>query len=457
VQLRSKKARKSASLTRGALKAESRAFKRKLTGRDAMLLLPRSCRRALHRAGLFGYVTKTWRKHELGNAECVESMLYHCLQAVTPMQRKSMLQCSFSQPQRLALEKWMLQHRRLCREGSGAKQKSMEDCARSSMRLMCHEEEQSAPSPSRHVETQEGNMLLDKPLFGMVASSRRRLGRTSYRAKLAVGPFFVATSYSEDVDEIQARVKALLHMRRAFLAALQAPAMESEGSSSTARDDAESSYRAVQQAFKQALTVLQQEEASGCEAGGNPWHVRFFATVPAKAWVGRTLSTPCYATTATELQTGLDAWKVLAIARGAVYQGQHHLHAADEDADAHRHQLTWSKLRQAYVQIWTHAGRCPQKVEEALQRLERKKLHGMQPSPEPCSASQMEHVQEDADVPSDMHVMDPSLQGGQPGGSKSANEHSVSNTDIQFAAQTCIQRLLRHWVVRNDAFDHHFC
>jgi len=323
----------------------------------------------------------------------------------------------------------------------------IEDCRRS--KCAAAEQPSYVHSPSDAKQSEKVFLQNDKPLYGMISCSR--VGRTCYRAKLSVGPFTVLTSYSPDATEIQARVKSLVQMRSTFLAALESLARGTGGATLAEseigiRDGIDNSYRSVQLAFQHAVLLLQQEEVAACNSGRPPWQIRFFATVPAKAWVGKHLSTPTYATTAAELQRGLEAWRMLATARGAVYQGQHYLHSADGNA---RRELIWTQLRQAYVQIWTDAGRCPQKLNDTLQRQEVKKLHVTQPHVTAGRVEELGTPTQSSPASDPASTAHSEMPGGKPEGDKSATTHTASNHDTQFAAETCIRRLLRHWVVHD--------
>ncbi|CAE8741927.1 unnamed protein product [Polarella glacialis] len=100
-----------------------------------------------------------------------------------------------------------------------------------------------------------------------------------------------------------------------------------------------------------------------------------FATVPAKFWVGKILSTPRYTATAQGLAQGRSAWERLSEARALVHRGHTNRHTSL----AKRHspaQLSeaWGKLREVYLDVWEEAGHKRKLVDSQLQAGEHKML-----------------------------------------------------------------------------------
>lgn len=205
-----------------------------------------------------------------------------------------------------------------------------------------------------------------------------RPGRTLYRAKVIVGPFHLISDYHRDLAEVQRRLDVLLRVRSNVGGDVRSGA----------------SIRLIEGSFRDAVAT----EASRAAAGdGIRWRFQFFCSVPAKMWVGRALTTPCFILTAgcdtasgRGLEAGLRAWRRLQDARGLVVQGNRFTMACRHDPE--EFVASWARLRQAYIDIWAEAGRCPQQTCARLSRLEAERAARLQAG----SQTQMQTCREKA-------------------------------------------------------------
>mmetsp|Transcript_17405 Transcript_17405/g.40668 ORF Transcript_17405/g.40668 Transcript_17405/m.40668 type:complete len:552 (+) Transcript_17405:298-1953(+) len=293
---------------------------------------------------------------------CVEALLFQCLQRVDAQERKSILRTCFSQPQRLALEKWILQNKGLPKpaEGFGASPSDGFDSPGGRVEVTL---------PRQQAQQKAGG----SPNFGVQTHAAR--GRLSYRAKVIAGPFHLVTSYCKTRLEVQDRVQVLLRIRQSVTDAMKfhmtghcgsqsLTTMDKDGCVMPKTVNEETARDALAAAFQDAL----KQELGRVEH--RSWHVRFYMTVAARAWVGKALATPSYdASNQEDLSRGLEAWQLLAAARGPVCPGL----AAQDGAYLPR---IWAKVRQAYIEIWMKAGRKSEKIEKQLQKMELRRATG---------------------------------------------------------------------------------
>lgn len=167
-----------------------------------------------------------------------------------------------------------------------------------------------------------------------------------YRASACAGPFRLLTGYFKE------------HKQAAeHLALLQKVSQEvgCRGAAGSFLDEA------VECRFREAIADLGMAQAMTSQ-------IRFFATVPAKYWIGRQLKTPCLLLPE-GLQAGLDAWRKLRNARSSVYCGPcdplQRGHLAEEMEAA------WQTLRGAYSEVWSTVGNlAPERLAAKLLHLE---------------------------------------------------------------------------------------
>ncbi|CAJ1349039.1 unnamed protein product [Effrenium voratum] len=220
--------------------------------------------------------------------------LYQLLQRLSPERRRSLIERSFSQRQRLALERWILDAR-------------------------------PSPSPARGVRRKRSAEPMDKACQGRGVHCRVHGGRRLYRAHAAVGPFSVASRYDAK--------RATAERFRDVLAAMARRVAKARCAEE------------VEELFRRALV---EEPRKWGLNGREDMRLCFTASVPAKHWVGRSLATPRFGLT--ELDLGLQAWQRLTQARSD-------LNMRAPFQQTHDSERAWLSLSQAYVDVWAGHGR----------------------------------------------------------------------------------------------------
>lgn len=310
-----------------------------------------------------------------------QARLYKFLMRLSPEERRAALAGCFSQQQRLALEKWILQERskaaapaagragaassrakrrRHLRNGGppsvgagglrggevraavGAEKARLGGCCSGSpvaslRRRCCHRRR------SRTVALSDSTL----PLSGCRSVHKKlKNRRVSYCASVSAGPFKLDTSYFEDLVLVL-RFREVLKDIRAQVSC-----------AGSDKDRAE-------QLLREQIAELPQRSGLRPEDMG----LRFSVCLAAGFWVGRSLRSPQFAV-ATELDTGLEAWRRLEAARSAVYRGPGNrrtilvLHSLGEL------QAAWAVLRDVYIDIWVSAGTQRSRVVARLRSLE---------------------------------------------------------------------------------------
>lgn len=251
----------------------------------------------------------SWKSRQ----RCIEGKLYRLLKHLAPSARRRLLAQQFSQPQRLALERWIMAQKvplalRSSRRSASIAKGGLGKCLRA-----------PAVKPKRKMEgawLQTGGCRRSETgVYGIQCHLR---GQTLYRAKVTAGPFHLVTAYSRDLAEACLRLDVLLRIR------------------SRVRQLANSADLEVERSFREALveelaehrlsSIVSPQDAVG--------HLRFFTSVHAKRWIGRALHTPSFSTSGPGLDAGLRAWRRLRSARDC-----------------------WTQIRQSYIEAWAEAGR----------------------------------------------------------------------------------------------------
>lgn len=249
--------------------------------------------------------------------QCPEAQLYRLLRRLRPERRRHLAE-RFSQAQRLALERWILDGGLACQSGGGAR------------------------SPTPLGRATEGSKALRRGRRGPGRGVHCRVhgGRQLYRAAATVGPFHVASRYDADLTTAE-RFRDVLH--------------------GVARRVAEAtSDSEVERSFRAALADEPRKWGlNGCE----DMCLCFTVSVSAKHWVGRPLVTPRFALT--KLEEGLRAWRKLRQARALVGNGPMNRYSQKRlpNLDA-----AWQPLSQAFLDAWALAGRSA--VSKAARKLE---------------------------------------------------------------------------------------
>jgi len=295
---------------------------------------------------------------------CVEARVYALLRRLSPAGRRTLLQRSFTEPQRLALEQWILAQRngrpkqmeealafapamgnrcvaarRMCSDYSaGATATTAISTARAKLSAA---QGDCCTSISRLVSRSKSR----SGIYGIECHSRN--GKLLYRAGAMAGPFRITSGYLTDLTRARRYHEVLERIGRR---------VRSAGTS--ASDDVEASFR-------RALA----EEPSACGLGtGTDLGFRFFALIPARCWVGKALRTPCF-TVVDGLEAGLNAWRRLSDVRSLVYCGPA---AILDHHEPWQIIAAWRQLREAYAEVLTNGGYRLQLVDARIQALEKR-------------------------------------------------------------------------------------
>ncbi|CAK0799206.1 unnamed protein product, partial [Prorocentrum cordatum] len=197
--------------------------------------------------------------------------------------------------------------------------------------------------------------------------SHRRKGRLLYRASIVAGPFRITTGFSASPDRAEQHLQ-ILHSLRDRICAATGSAVEGGGY-----------CRGVEARFRAAVATEPRPLGFG---PGAP-RLYFYASVPAGYWVGRPLTTPSFPV-ADGLEVGLQAWRRLSEARGAVFLGRTNRYTMLQHHDPAELDAAWIRLRQVHIDIWSEVGRCPRRLASRLRELESRRRSRM-PSPSPAA------------------------------------------------------------------------
>jgi len=298
---------------------------------------------------------------------CVEARLCRLLAGLPPAARRALLLRLFTQPQRLALERWLLGRRG--RGGAG---------------LLGGPSSPPPPPPGERgsEDSKKSESVPGRSRSGVYGVQRHAhsggLGPARYRAKVSAGPFHLTTAYTGSLDRARRYAEVLLRIRERVRRATAAASATVAGAERDEEGEEEVSFRRA---------VFEELEALGPDAARD-LRLRFSASVPAKFWVGRPLGTPCFAAAdagGRGLEAGLRAWRRLRDLRSLVYTGASNRHTS----------LLRRHDRRELLAVWTRrAGRCTKRVSARLRALEatrRGVIH---------RGEALEEEEEDGEIPS---------------------------------------------------------
>lgn len=264
----------------------------------------------------------------------IEAQLYTLLQQVPPAARRGLLTRHFSEPQRLLLEKWILQNR----------------------------PQLAAPCPqvcSQRVPTGQAALGSSGTTAGI--SRLTRGGRTTFRASVYAGPFRLFTGFSLDCEMVQRYWEVMVRIRNS-VAATGTSGWSSD--QSLGPEDARG-FNELEARFRQALA---DEPILG--SAGKQLRLRFHSCIPARFWVGRPLVTPVFFADGEQLEQGLGAWRRLALIRAELHMGRTNGSNVVSSKGPSQMEAIWKRLRAAFLEIWAETGHCPAKLEERLRSQE---------------------------------------------------------------------------------------
>jgi len=240
-----------------------------------------------------------------------EAVLYELLKSLSPLNRRSILEHSFSEAQRLRLETWIRHFKARASVKAGEKSAGTHPLPPSLMRRGCAQQKQRR-QPGR---SKTG-------VFGL--HMHRRKQRTMYRASVSAGPFRLTTGYMLEQEEALTKLKVLLRLRDFMI---EAACHEAQ--------DLEHHFRAA----------VANEMAPSDQA-----QYYFYGTVSGFGRVSRFLYTPCYSVGGSGLDQGLSAWRQLTEAVGK--------------------EATLDELRSIHSSVWMEAGLCSKRVDARWSELE---------------------------------------------------------------------------------------
>jgi len=168
-----------------------------------------------------------------------------------------------------------------------------------------------------------------------------------------VGPFRLVSEYTSEQAKAQETLEVLLRIRLR----MQQPKQQSTSEEEATAGDADLEAR-----FRAALS----EEDSLCQ----PFRLRFYAQVPAKYWVGRSLTTPTFPLAGLGLERGLMAWRRLSDARARVHSGRSNRYSILQHHGPKQMEAAWVGLRSVYFDICVECGQSPSRVSARLKRWE---------------------------------------------------------------------------------------
>jgi len=280
-----------------------------------------------------------------------------------PVDRQQALRTFFSQKQRLALEAWVVQCKKL-----GVDLKC--DASRSSRAKRLkrdHEATFSSKAARAAPKTAASNVTKSKSKTGIPGvETLSRGGRQTHRASASVGPFRIITPYVasiKDAERLAAQLASVLVEGAAHgNAGAQREKKYREGEASAADATSTGKLRSTEARFKLVLNLLREEQKQhsvldGAHAASQDANVlarwRFFVTVPAKCWIGRDLRLPSFSLSSeAQIEEGVAAWRRIYEVRSQAVCGR--------GADAATVLMkAWQDLRRVYAELWAKAdARC---------------------------------------------------------------------------------------------------
>merc|ERR1712194_73864 len=268
------------------------------------------------------------------SSQRAEAELFALLQRLAPPVRRHVIG-HLSQSQRLALERWMLARTRGSRDGRKA-------------RSLRPRSGTSARSSSVCRKLSDSNL----PKSGSRGVHfRSKSGRISYCASVSAGQLRLDSAYVPDVGRARHFHRVLL----AIQARLQTP-------------ESDVSMEAAERAFRVALA--EEPQRHGIETAD--LDLRFSVVVPSRYWVGTSLRTPQFMA-ASDLESGILAWKELSSARARIVTGGNRFsifkYHSPYDLDN-----AWHKIKASYIEACAKTGQNPDRVASRLNDLEAK--HG---------------------------------------------------------------------------------
>eukprot|EP00930_Biecheleria_cincta_P021937 TRINITY_DN16111_c0_g1_i3.p1 TRINITY_DN16111_c0_g1~~TRINITY_DN16111_c0_g1_i3.p1 ORF type:complete len:319 (+),score=43.42 TRINITY_DN16111_c0_g1_i3:288-1244(+) len=232
----------------------------------------------------------------VGRPARVEAELYHWLQKLDPKTRRIILLRQFSEPQRLALERWFLR-----RNVSHARRGSIYNAKTT---LFQKKKTKAGLSNGRafDLERLAPKRVPRSGSRGVHVCTKG--GRLRYCASASIGPFLVTSRYLPDLSQVL-RCRIILDRIQA-------------------RMEKTDRHGIPEQSFCAAL----EEETACLGPDITQMDLRFSVMVMAKHWVGTALKTPQFAVSSPEsLQAGLRAYRLLKEARNSVYTGKTNRHS----------------------------------------------------------------------------------------------------------------------------------
>lgn len=268
------------------------------------------------------------RRHE---AKRFEARLWRCLQRLPPEGRRTIIAGKLSQPQRLALERWVLQQRQADSALKAASQKRrhvQEESCRPAPKL-------SGPPKSRTGVTG--------------VQSHQYNGHLRYTTRIRCGPFSVHSRAVSDFASVLRMQQVLRGVKQRFDTLGGGCELHCD------RADGRAAARQADDLLDRLRHALLEVHEGGKTA--EEWGFGLTASVPSKFWIGKALETPLRPTTADGITACFNAWRRLFEAREVVYNGRMNRFSSL----AVRHSSTelqeaWDKLRSTFLEIWAEAG-----------------------------------------------------------------------------------------------------
>eukprot|EP00931_Biecheleriopsis_adriatica_P058693 TRINITY_DN35010_c0_g1_i1.p1 TRINITY_DN35010_c0_g1~~TRINITY_DN35010_c0_g1_i1.p1 ORF type:complete len:374 (+),score=93.55 TRINITY_DN35010_c0_g1_i1:243-1364(+) len=260
--------------------------------------------------------------------------LHSLLQQLDRSRREDIIRCEFTQEQRLALERWILQ-----RSPVASAQRAPQVQASRPWRL-CSTRSSGGKcwgTPELQLKASGGETLRG-------VTTHRRAGRTLHSAVVHVERLELRTREVQDmVTAIEFRA-ALLAVKDEISAELSRRRM------CGSEEDEELAAQLL--ARKVSATLADRGLDADRDLG-----LYFRATTPARQWIGTTLCGPVFHLRS--LEAGLQGWQQMQRARGVLTPGN------EQDLDH-----TWAQARQAHLDLLETAGRRRADAERRLDMLE---------------------------------------------------------------------------------------
>lgn len=250
----------------------------------------------------------------------MESRLWHLLQQVPAAERRRILD-TFSEPQRLALERWALSGRH---------------------------------RPAAPPKTKAATKLRKPRAVGGRTGvpgicSHAHAGQIRYDARVSCWPFRLSCRMSSDLTVVLKQLELLNSVKRRFVALVQQCSWRCGQGSCALRD-----FR--WQCFSQCLAEELRNQQLDMELDIG---LRFDACVPSYFLLGKRLHTPCFPVTCTGLRLGHAAWRALydavAVDGGEGAKRRNRFTSLQRGMSQEDLQETWQKIRHVYFSVWSAA------------------------------------------------------------------------------------------------------